>query len=510
MVNNDHPHYVGVLVFLCVVIIVGFGWLLFSTKTTDLPPEPPIIGEGITNTNLGGLAFYPGDEIPSEYAPPWDIFNYKKMIFTITPDEFIINMDDLDEENTISIEANHPEGLIYKYGYLYYLAEEEWGSFEFEETTIEGSNWIKNYGSIIEKARNEDLLELGAGEYYLVAYSCKKHDGEWKCGCKNEKECGYWMIQSFNIQVEESELPPEPSFCGNGRCETGETTANCPEDCDEEISNTTCTDSDGGIQYYTYGECTQCNTNDYSGACLGTSDNCVENSVQELRECYCQDNHIKTTTYECPNGCEDGACIKEPLKDCETLQEDSSANQYFVMCANEGYDDVCFNKFTGVYQGCVKDSFNDCTINNANAEQNILCDVEKPICYDSDGGLNYYVGGTTLTYNNSFSDVCAGNTELKEGYCQDGKLEIEYYKCPVGCNGRTCMGTPNCKETDEGKDFYNKGYLSANCNNLGECGTYDDFCFTDNTTLREFYCDGEIKRETVIECPYGCDDGACL
>ncbi|MBU1854863.1 MAG: hypothetical protein KKF89_04025 [Nanoarchaeota archaeon] len=73
MASNEHPHYVGILVFLCVVIIVGFGWLLFSNKTTDLPPEPPMIGEGITNTNLGGLAFYPGDEIPAEYAPPWDL-----------------------------------------------------------------------------------------------------------------------------------------------------------------------------------------------------------------------------------------------------------------------------------------------------------------------------------------------------------------------------------------------------------------------------------------------------
>ncbi len=60
-------------------------------------------------------------------------------------------------------------------------------------------------------------------------------------------------------------------------------------------------------------------------------------------------------------------------KTCAELQ--LSQKYYFDACSDNGYNNVCLNKFSAVYQGCTKDTWNDCTQSNANAAQNILCPV---------------------------------------------------------------------------------------------------------------------------------------
>ncbi|MBI2996623.1 MAG: hypothetical protein HYY52_07990 [Candidatus Melainabacteria bacterium] len=60
-------------------------------------------------------------------------------------------------------------------------------------------------------------------------------------------------------------------------------------------------------------------------------------------------------------------------KTCTELE--SSQTSYFNICSDNGYDNVCFDKFTSVYKGCTKNTNNDCTESNTNADQNILCPV---------------------------------------------------------------------------------------------------------------------------------------
>jgi hypothetical protein len=76
-------------------------------------------------------------------------------------------------------------------------------------------------------------------------------------------------------------------------------------------SNGTCTDSDGGINYYVKGD-----TKGILGgpgnivggedncSCLSTGENC------KLLEYYCKNGYVVYKQYNCPNGCKDGACIK--------------------------------------------------------------------------------------------------------------------------------------------------------------------------------------------------------
>jgi hypothetical protein len=60
---------------------------------------------------------------------------------------------------------------------------------------------------------------------------------------------------------------------------------------------------------------------------------------------------------------------------CDGLQSSSTPSSYFNSCKNQGFDKVCFNKYSSEYQGCGQSSYNDCTVNNMNASQNIWCDT---------------------------------------------------------------------------------------------------------------------------------------
>ncbi len=60
---------------------------------------------------------------------------------------------------------------------------------------------------------------------------------------------------------------------------------------------------------------------------------------------------------------------------CADLQKAGLTGQnYFSMCLSNGYPKVCFNKYSGVYQGCGQNDLNTCTDNNLNAAVNIQCD----------------------------------------------------------------------------------------------------------------------------------------
>ena len=70
----------------------------------------------------------------------------------------------------------------------------------------------------------------------------------------------------------------------------------------EEISTEgyKCVETDNGKDYYTYGESTMGGT---------LSDVCSDSTT--LNEYYCTRHGISIKTYECPNGCSNGACIAE-------------------------------------------------------------------------------------------------------------------------------------------------------------------------------------------------------
>ncbi len=168
-------------------------------------------------------------------------------------------------------------------------------------------------------------------------------------------------------------------------------------------NNVTCTDSDGGLNYYALGNLMLSNTpvlgyNTYSqDYCNGTI----------LREAYCNltgsvdgVNGYSQTFYTCPNGCSNGACV------------------------------------------------------NSTA----------PVCTDSDGGLNYYAFGNITSGNLASSvgireDTCVGGGSLREMFCLNNNGTPQLYQCPNGCSNGACIASPaNCT------NFLYSGWGDCNLN----------------------------------------------
>jgi hypothetical protein len=79
------------------------------------------------------------------------------------------------------------------------------------------------------------------------------------------------------------------------------------------IPSTTCSDSDGGLDYYTKG-CIKVCYSDIGGTCATTCDFCISDGKGSLNERYCgSNNEAIQVVYSCPYGCLDGACIQEPV-----------------------------------------------------------------------------------------------------------------------------------------------------------------------------------------------------
>jgi len=148
-----------------------------------------------------------------------------------------------------------------------------------------------------------------------------------------------------------------------------------------------CTDSDGGINYYVKGTASY----SYGAKYYNYSDYCF--SSTGLYERYCSGNYVYGTTYYCPYGCSNGACI------------------------------------------------------NVN---------ETQACTDSDGGSNYYVKGTTKGIDGTKTDYCGKEegvsdnpNQLVEYFCNPvgQNLNNEIYICPYGCKDGACINataTPSC------------------------------------------------------------------
>jgi len=279
---------------------------------------------------------------------------------------------------------------------------------------------------------------------------------------------------------------PICSYCGDGECQdvactsigcpSAENSCNCPEDCgeiecrteDDEcyIGDVPCCE---GLK-----EVGLCGEEDGMCICANCGSICrpCENRVCDEGENRCN----------CPQD-----CAKELT--CSDLEEETDSNYYFSMCNIEGYDNVCFDKFTGEYQGCTKDSRDDCTEYNTNAERNILCDVR----------------GSNSTCENI-------GTDMDE--CLD-----------TGCywdqeNDKCFTKRQKCSERDGGDNIYEEGHtFGFRTHSTADDPERDlrirtggkDWC--ENGKLQEYYCfQGDYIAQYSVECPNGCSSdgsGAC-
>ena len=224
-------------------------------------------------------------------------------------------------------------------------------------------------------------------------------------------------------------------------------------------TNTTlsCTDSDGGIDYYKKGTVTACTTGTNSGGSCTTSQDVCNSDSKRLKELYCDSNAMASVEYSCPNGCSNGACIR-----CEDYRYSTCPST----CIKECVPSSC--------------SGNVCT---ADCEGKGSC-VSKPVasCTKCENGID-----TGKKDSNGCPIYECPTSKCGDGKCQSDEIMT------------VCEETIDCK--NYGSEMCpTKCYQSTSCNAdcLPNCG---------NGVCDEIKCLGTgcPITETSQNCPQDCE-----
>lgn len=277
-----------------------------------------------------------------------------------------------------------------------------------------------------------------------------------------------------------------------------------------EPTTTACTDSDGGKDYYEKGTA--------SGIKLGADyletyeDVCLEDNPDgdNLREAFCTNNQVTFEFYNCPNGCENGAC--KPVQ------------MYVVISSPNGGETIVEGQPTTINWGTVA-AYKETRLYLYVLELNTLGEwTPKEIggnigsVLGKDGSFTWtpavglYASATKkykMRISNHPDEVCASGLCVKpDPYISDDSNDYFSIVEP----------TTTCTDTDGGINYYVKGttyglspygpYVSPTGDyviNTDQCGGL----LASEGQLIEYYCDGKYNKSTIFTCPSGCEDGAC-
>jgi len=240
-----------------------------------------------------------------------------------------------------------------------------------------------------------------------------------------------------------------------------------------------CTDSDNGQNYNVKG------TTTYNGSTVpdicGKDANVggTPQTLNSLQEFYCGSNGQRYVDfYECPNGCENGACKTQPVcnltssfstgpvtGDINTIYPYAIAPiggtqpyTYSWSTDNLWYtgDLTVITNFLATHGGVwykwttpgiktVSVTVTDAKGCSVGVSRDVTITAPQT-CTDSDGGTNYNVKGTTtgMAGNNVLTtdtDSCNGNT-LIEWFCSGAYRTNTNYVCPGGCYNGACLSVP--------------------------------------------------------------------
>jgi hypothetical protein len=257
-----------------------------------------------------------------------------------------------------------------------------------------------------------------------------------------------------------------------------------------QLINKTCTDSDGGLDYYTKGTVSICTYYEQGGGCGLAVDSCDGNI---LTEGYCEGNESKTVKYTCSYGCSDGACIKEPI-----------------------------NVKIGL--GGATCTIATCSVMKAYNKVSIDDDI-----YTIEGGTFIYVNTTIGKHTFKALDTIVNNTGGKFNFVRwthitrPGEIEYCYANpCTIEITGTSIDVTPSyspatiptCVDSDGGKNYYIKGTVTKGTAVSSDCcavSRYSPDCVSSSDYLAERFCDSQDNLNTeIVYCTNGCKDGACV
>lgn len=278
-------------------------------------------------------------------------------------------------------------------------------------------------------------------------------------------------------------IAPKTFLCENG-CSDGACI-------DSNANNPSCTDSDGGRNYFVKGTTTGADSfgrpsqaTDYCGA---TNAGHPEDT-RYVHEYSCQPNGNRTDEdYLCPNGCKDGACIQDSNSTVCTEEYAPVCGEVQVQCikapcfpVKKTFSNKCFAEVAGakvLYAGECTTTPPECA---CTLEYNPVCGkitkcFESPCLPPTKPDDNTYCpqtcNETYQTYSNACQAKCAGAEVTSQGEC----TTTTPAKMCGGIAGIQCPSGFECKLDGDYPDAGGKCVpLGTNCPQLMPPGP--DYC----------------------------------
>jgi len=226
-------------------------------------------------------------------------------------------------------------------------------------------------------------------------------------------------------KVSREEMLADPHGCISGSHSSYITQKKyCCEDTDEDYFTEHKEKTDDRLLHYYYVK----GIVDYKVIILKTdevdheiyTDSCDGDKLTEW-ECAEQDRML-SEEYDCPYGCEDGACLP-------------SCNFDFI-CDNS--EDCSCSDCEGKRNGCKNPSL-VCHDGSCMPEE-VLQEVVEEKCKDSDEGMNYFIKGIiNIGEHNVGEDYCENDLSLIEYFCGNNVISSIPYSCQNGCEDGACI-----------------------------------------------------------------------
>src|SRR3989344_3461786 len=180
--------YEAAFVVLILAVVVSFAY------ADDVPSS----GQAIASGEMSLLSQM------SWAGAPWSLFDSNTIIDlnrndALTKVQEPVWLDAVTKKAEFDIFARGD--YIYSTGYVYLSGESRWQPITFAADTERGGGsqylsggWIS--GAAISEGNS---LSLMPGTNFFVAYTCQWINGQWKCGCRTENDCGKWQVQTFEV-----------------------------------------------------------------------------------------------------------------------------------------------------------------------------------------------------------------------------------------------------------------------------------------------------------------------